>query len=96
MMRKLGFSDHWISLVMHCVSSISYKISVGDRELGPVIPTRGLRQGDPLSPYLFIIFAKGFSALFSYYERKGRLQGCKVARGAPSVSHMFFVDDSYC
>ena len=75
--------------------SVSYKINIGGRELGPVIPTRGLRQGDPLSPYLFIICAEGFLALLSDFEKRGRLQGCKVARGAPSISHMFFADDSY-
>ncbi|XP_062086997.1 uncharacterized protein LOC133793717 [Humulus lupulus] len=95
MLKKMGFSDHWIKIVMRCVSSVSYKVISGCHELGPIILSRGLRQGDPLSPYLFIICAEGFSALISDYERRGKLQACKVARGAPTVSHMFFADDSY-
>ncbi|XP_062100181.1 uncharacterized protein LOC133806062 [Humulus lupulus] len=95
MMKKMGFGDHWVSLVMKCVSSVSYKIAIEGQELGPIVPTRGLRQGDPLSPYLFIIYAEGFSALISKFFGEGRLTGCKLARAAPVISHMLFTDDSY-
>ncbi|XP_062089159.1 uncharacterized protein LOC133795722 [Humulus lupulus] len=95
MMKKMGFGDHWVSLVMKCVSSVAYKIAIEGQELGPIVPTRGLRQGDPLSPYLFIICAEGFSALISKFVGDGRLTGCKVARSAPVISHMLFADDSY-
>lgn len=80
---------------MRCVSSVSYKIVAGGLEVGPIIPGRGLRQGDPLPPYLFILCTEGISALISDYERMGRIQGCKIARGAPMITHMLFVDDSY-
>ncbi|XP_062102834.1 uncharacterized protein LOC133812999 [Humulus lupulus] len=95
MMKKMGFGDHWVSLVMKCVSSVSYKIAIEGQELGPIVPTRGLRQGDPLSPYLFIFCAEGFFALISKFVGEGRLTGCKVARAAPVISHMLFADDSY-
>ncbi|XP_030479471.2 uncharacterized protein LOC115696725 [Cannabis sativa] len=52
-------------------------------------------QGDPLSPFLFLICAEGLSYLLKYYERHHLLTGCRVARGAPMVSHMLFADDSY-
>ncbi|KAM6544107.1 hypothetical protein CsatB_008554 [Cannabis sativa] len=80
---------------MCCVSSVSYNILSGGKELGPIVPKRGLRQGDPLSPYLFLLCAEGLSALISDFERRGKLRGCKVARGAPVITHMFFADDSY-
>jgi hypothetical protein len=57
-------------------------------------PQRGLRQGDPLSPYLFLLCAEGFSALLSQAEQEGRLQGVKVCQRAPSMSHLLFADDS--
>ncbi|XP_062116553.1 uncharacterized protein LOC133830553 [Humulus lupulus] len=94
-MKKMGFGDHWVSLIMKCVSSVPYKIAISGKELGPIVPSRGLRQGDPLLPYLFIICAEGFSALISKFVAEGRLTGCKVARGAPVISHMLFADDSY-
>lgn len=63
--------------------------------MGPCIPGRGLPQGDPLSSYLFILAAKGLSTLIHDREQRGQLHGCKVARGASSVSHLFFADDSF-
>jgi hypothetical protein len=53
-----------------------------------------LRQGDPLSPYLFLLCAEGFSALLQQAEQEGKIAGVKVCPGAPSVLHLLFVDDS--
>lgn len=80
---------------MQCVSSVEYTINHGVYEIGPIKPSRGLRQGDPLSPYLFIIYAEGLSSLIRYYERKNWLKGIKICRKAPTISHMLFADDSY-
>ncbi|XP_030503490.1 uncharacterized protein LOC115718807 [Cannabis sativa] len=63
--------------------------------MGPIVPSRGLRQGVPISPYLFLACAEAFSALIRKFEERKWLHGCKVANGAPSVSHMLFVDDSF-
>ncbi|KAL8098853.1 hypothetical protein AgCh_031539 [Apium graveolens] len=63
--------------------------------MGPIRPTRGIRQGDPLSPYLFIICAERLSALIRKYEQKQWIYGIKVCRRAPVISHMLFADDSY-
>jgi hypothetical protein len=57
-------------------------------------PTRGIRQGDPLSPYLFLICAEGLSSCLLHVEEIGGIEGVKVYRGAPSVSHLLFADDS--
>lgn len=94
-LEAMGFSSKWLEWMRMCVCTVSYKVVFGGELLGPIYPTRGLRQGDPLSPYLFILAAEGLSALLKQGERCGVLHGCSVARGAPTVSHLFFVDDSY-
>jgi hypothetical protein len=94
MMIKMGFRRQWADLVMRCVSSVNYRIKVNGDYTETVTPQRGLRQGDPLSSYLFIICAKGLSAMLQRAERDGKIVGIKVCRAAPSVNHLFFADDS--
>ena len=93
-MRRMGFQDRWISLVMMCVSTMTYFVLINGEPRGTIIPTRGLRQGDPISPYLFLLCAKGLSTMIKRKERLGGLRGISVRRGAPSISHLFFADDS--
>jgi hypothetical protein len=94
MMRKLGFAEGWISLMMACVRSVRYQVRFNSEETDVFNPSRGLRQGDPLSPYLFLLCAKGLSSFLLYEEEVGGIDGVRVCRNAPSVSHLLFADDS--
>ncbi|XP_019182140.1 PREDICTED: uncharacterized protein LOC109177284 [Ipomoea nil] len=94
MLGALGLDQEWVDLLMSCVSSVSYSIQVNWEVVGTVDPTRGIRQGDPLSPYLFIICAEALSLLLQKAEASGAIHGVRVARGAPTVSHLFFANDS--
>ncbi|XP_031125428.1 uncharacterized protein LOC116027784 [Ipomoea triloba] len=94
MIEVLGFDAKWIDLIMLYVTTVRYNILINGACGGTIIPTRGLRQGNPLSPYLFIICAEGLSQLIQHAQNAGSVQGCRVARGAPAISHLFFVDDS--
>lgn len=58
------------------------------------MPTRGLRQGDPLSPYLFLFCAEGLSALIAHEEAAGNLNGVQVCRDSPTISYLLFTDGS--
>jgi hypothetical protein len=59
-----------------------------------VIPGRGLRQGDPISPYLFLICGEAFSSMLNQADQNGSLEGVKICPGKPSFNHLLFVDDS--
>lgn len=72
-----------------------YYVLLNGEEIGPIIPHRGLRQGDPLSQYLFILAQEGLSAVLRKQEQRGNLHGISVAKGAPRISHLFFADDCY-
>ena len=68
-MERMGFHERWIALVMHCISTISYSILMNGVAYGSIIPTRGLRQGDPLSLYLFLLCTNGLSSLINNAAR---------------------------
>lgn len=93
-MEKLGFSNQWISRVKECVTTISFSVVVEGQPFGYFKPNRGLRQGDPLSPYLFLLCAKGFSFLLHKAGQAHKIQGLKIGSRWPAISHLLFIDDS--
>lgn len=95
MLNKFGFHHEWIRRIMTFVTTVSYSFLRNGELFSAVQPQRGIRQGDPISPYLYILCAEWLSAIIKNYEATGVIHGCKVARGAPSVSHLLFADDCY-
>ena len=93
-MERLGFCNRWRDLVMQCITSISYSVLINGVAHGNVHPSRGLRQGDPLSPSLFLLCTKGLSALIHQIAKNKLITGISIARGCPKVTHLFFADDS--
>ena len=61
--EKLGFNSKWVNLVIRCITSVSYSVIINGTACGNIMPTQGLRQGDPLSSTLFLICTEGLSAL---------------------------------
>ena len=93
-LNKLGFDPIWVSWIMACVESVSYSFLVNGSPQGLVSPSRGIRQGDPLSPYLFILCTEVLSALCNKAQEKGMLSGIRVSWGSPFINHLLFADDT--
>ena len=68
-MFKMGFHVKWIAIMIRCVSSVFYSIKINGRPRSHITLTRGLRQGDPLSLYLFLICAESLSTLLKKSEK---------------------------
>ena len=94
MMKKMGFLEKWISLTMMCVTTVTYSVLINGEPKGRITPLRGLRQGDPISPYLFLLCAEGLTAMLKKEEVAGNIKGVAVCKGAPRISHLLFVDDN--
>ena len=93
-MEKTGFHEKWIQLIMQCITTVSYSMIINGSVHGCIFPIRGLRQGDPLSPYLFLLCVDGFSSLIKDAARNQLLSGISICRGCSMVTHLFFANDS--
>ena len=72
-MEKMGFPARWIERVMSCVTTPSFSILVNRKPHDMIHPSRGIHQGDLLSPYLFLICVEGFTALLAKAKLEGRI-----------------------
>ncbi|XP_022847646.1 uncharacterized protein LOC111370184 [Olea europaea var. sylvestris] len=79
---------------MACVTTPSFLILINGCLTGHIIPSRRLRQGEPISPYLFLLCTEGLISLLNAAKRNKMVTGIQVCRGAPRVNHLLFADDS--
>ncbi|KAB2621987.1 hypothetical protein D8674_024169 [Pyrus ussuriensis x Pyrus communis] len=93
-MERMGFSSSWRSLINGCISSVKFAVLLNGQAGESFAPSRGLRQGDPLSPYLFILVGEVLSKLIQGAVDQGRLEGVKIGGSGPVISHLFFADDT--
>lgn len=91
MLIWLGFGEKISSLVMRCVSPVSYSVLVNGKAGMKLIPSRGIRQEDHLSPYLFIICTRGLSQLLLKVESQGDIRDCGVSRETKSESPFYLL-----
>lgn len=78
---------------MWCVKSTTLSILWNGEKLTPFNPPRGLWQGDPLSPYLFVLCMEMLALNIQQKVYQGIWKPIQVSRGGPGISHLFFPDD---
>lgn len=93
-LEKMKLHPKLIQWIMQCIMSVSYTFIINGASRGHVKPGRGIRQGDPLSPYLFILCSEVLSGLCANSQEKGLLSGVSIATGCPKLNHLLFADDT--
>ena len=93
-MENMGFCTRWIELIMECVRTVSYSILVNGEPKGLINPTRGIRQGDPFSPFLFLLCMEGLHGLITKVAREKEINGFSLCKRGPKLTHLFFANDS--
>lgn len=95
-MFRLGFSHRWVNWIMQCITTVRYSVKFNGSLLPTFAPSRGLRQGDPLSPFLFLFVADGLSLLLELEEKviQGAISPVQVCRRAPDISHLLCAGDT--
>lgn len=93
-LKRKGFCDKWIGWIEVCISIVSYQVIVKGKRTRTIRPSRGLRQGDPLSFYLFILVVDVLSRMMEEHVTKGNIQGIRPKARCPKIHHICFVVDS--
>ena len=93
-LEKKGFSPKWRNWMRGCLSSVFYAILVNGNAKGWVKANKGLRQGDPLSPFLFTIVTDVLSRMMLRADERCLLEGFSVGRNRTRVSHLQFANDT--
>ena len=93
-MLKMGLLDQWVNLAIETVSTASYSILINGEPKGLIKPTCGIKQGDSLSPYLFLFCVEGLSSLIRKAVTTNKLKGIQSCRDGVRISHLLFTDDS--
>ncbi|KAL0378405.1 UNVERIFIED_CONTAM: LINE-1 retrotransposable element O protein [Sesamum radiatum] len=93
LLESIGFNETFVNWISKCIGTTSFSLLINGAAFDFFRPSRGIRQGDPLSPYLFIIYAEFFSWMLFQDESLGNIKGIKVCRNAPTISHLLYADD---
>ena len=80
-MQKMGFGAKWREWIWSCISTAKFSVLVNGEPVGFFSSFKGLRQGDPISPYLFVMGMEVLSALIRRAMEGGYISGCRIRRG---------------
>lgn len=94
MKDKFGFPSKWCLWIKECLRTAAVSVLVNGSSTGEFKMEKGLRQGDPLSPFLFILVVEGLNVIFNRAKERGIIKGISVAANGPNLTHLQFADDT--
>jgi len=94
MLERLGFCAQWIHWIKGCLECASVSVLVNGSPTREFTPGKGLRQGDPLSPFLFLIFAEGLAGVSRMAEEKSLIDTLEVGRDKVKVNVLHYAGDT--
>lgn len=90
----MGFAHAWVNLIMMCVKTANFAILINGSPISRIYPSRGIWQGYPISPYLFLLCAEALSTQLTKADGDGILRGVPTSRQGPRLNYLFFADDN--
>lgn len=93
-LRKFGISNKFISIIMECISNPWTAPLINGHMRSYFRSSRGLRQGFPLSPFLYIIMAETLSIHLEKLRKQKEITGISIERGIKEINHSLFADDT--
>lgn len=96
MLGRVGLSRKWIAWMKACVCGGSMSVLVNGSPTEEIHIQRGLKQGDPLAPFLFLLVAEGFSGLMRNMSRLNMFEGIWMHPEGMELSHLQYADDTIC
>jgi hypothetical protein len=93
-LEAFGFEPQWINWIVNLVSTKSYSLLINGAPIKPLWPSRGIKQGDPMSPFLFILMMEGLNRSIKRTTIVGELKGIKPIEDFPTSTHQQFIDDT--
>lgn len=93
-MFRMGFKGSWVDKIMDCVQTVKHVVKCNSILSDSITSARGLRQGEPLSPYLFLFCMEALSKMLLNAQNNGLMRGIRVCQNSIRINHLFFADDA--
>lgn len=91
---KRGFDLRWVQWIRACITTVSYQVLLNGKKTEVIRPSKGIRQGDSLSPYLFILVVDVLSRRLEQSITTRQIIGIRPRRTCLEIHHLLFADDA--
>lgn len=93
-MIRMGYDLQFVAWITRCIQSSSFLFNINGEVDRYIQPSRSIRQGDLLSPYVFLIYTEALTNLINNAVMRKELEGLKISKSGPKLTYLLFVDDS--